>query len=57
MRVKDWDLTWRALGPAATRAAQTGRTRDRTRPMLQKCQKALAKASLDTLFGLHNHEP
>jgi hypothetical protein len=34
----------RALGPAAIRAASTGRTRDRTRPMLQKRQKVLAKA-------------
>src|SRR6478609_8086885 len=34
----------RALGPAATPAASTGRTRDRTRPMLQKRQKALARA-------------
>src|SRR5258708_15054196 len=34
----------RALGPAATPAASTGRTRDRTRPMLQKCQKVLAMA-------------
>ncbi len=34
----------RALGPAATPAALTGRTRDRTRPMLQKCQKVLAMA-------------
>ena len=34
----------RALGPAVIRAAKTGRTRDRTRPMLQRCQKVLAKA-------------
>ena len=34
----------RALGPAAIRAASTGRTRDRTRPMLQKRQKVLARA-------------
>jgi len=34
----------RALGPAATPAAPTGRTRDRTRPMLQKRQKVLARA-------------
>src|SRR6185503_19509794 len=34
----------RALGPAAIPAASTGRTRDRTRPMLQKRQKVLAKA-------------
>jgi hypothetical protein len=32
------------LGPAATSAAQTGRTHDRTRPMLQKRQKVLARA-------------
>src|SRR5881394_3009780 len=31
----------RALGPAATPAASTGRTRDRTRPMLQKVRKFL----------------
>src|SRR6516164_69523 len=35
----------RALWPAATSVAQTGRTRDRTRPMLQKRQKVLARAS------------
>ena len=34
----------RALGPAATPAASTGRTRDRTRPMLQERQKVLARA-------------
>ena len=34
----------RALGPAAIRAASTGRTRDRTRPMLHKRQKVLARA-------------
>ncbi len=34
----------RALGPAAIRAASTGRTCDRTRPMLQKRQKVLARA-------------
>ena len=34
----------RASGPAAIRAASTGRTRDRTRPMLQKRQKVLARA-------------
>ena len=33
----------RAWGPAAIRAASTGRTRDRTRPMLQKRQKVLAR--------------
>src|SRR5262249_5124244 len=31
----------RALGPAATPAAPTGRTRDRTRPMLQNVRKFL----------------
>lgn len=31
----------RALGPAATPAASTGRTRDRTRPMLQNVRKFL----------------
>ena len=34
----------RALWPAATSVAQTGRTHDRTRPMLQKRQKVLARA-------------
>jgi hypothetical protein len=34
----------RALGPAVNRAASTGRTRDRTRPMLQLRQKVLARA-------------
>jgi hypothetical protein len=34
----------RALEPAAIPAASTGRTRDRTRPMLQKRQKVLAMA-------------
>src|ERR1700732_807881 len=34
----------RALGPAAIQAAQTGRTHDRTRPMLHQCQKVLARA-------------
>jgi hypothetical protein len=38
----------RALGPAANRAASTGRTRDRTRPMLQKRQKVLAKGAVHT---------
>src|SRR4026208_1618227 len=46
----------RALGPAAIPAASTGRTRDRTRPMLQKRQKVLARAPstrdpLETLAG------
>jgi transposase len=36
-------LRW-LLVTGANRAAQTGRTRDRTRPMLQKRQKVLAKA-------------
>src|SRR5467141_685158 len=31
----------RALGPAATPAASTGRTRDRTRPMLHQIRKSL----------------
>ena len=34
----------RALGPAASPAASTGRTRDRTRPILQLRQKVLARA-------------
>jgi hypothetical protein len=38
----------RALGPAAIRAASTGRTRDRTRPMLQNRQKVLAKGAVHT---------
>jgi len=33
----------RALGPAAIRAASTGRTRDRTRPMLQNVRKFLPR--------------
>src|SRR6476660_5215635 len=46
----------RALGPTAIPAASTGRTRDRTRPMLQKRQKVLARAPstrdpLETLAG------
>ena len=39
----------RALWPAATPAAQTGRTHDRTRPMLQQRQKVLAKAAPSTM--------
>ena len=35
----------RALWPAVISAAQTGRTHDRTRPMLQQRQKVLAKAA------------
>src|SRR5215470_12082427 len=38
----------RALWPAASSAAQTGRTHDRTRPMLQMRQKVLAKAAPST---------
>src|SRR5580700_10651790 len=34
----------RALGPAAAPAASTGRTRDRTRPMLHERQNVLARA-------------
>src|SRR5215831_15846083 len=34
----------RALGPAANRAASTGRTRDRTRPILQQRHNVLARA-------------
>ena len=34
----------RALGPAAIPPASIGWTRDRTRPMLQKCHKVLANA-------------
>src|SRR6516165_5845900 len=37
-----------ALWPAATSVAQTGRTHDRTRPMLQLGQKVLAKAAPST---------
>src|SRR6516162_11064607 len=37
-----------ALWPAASSAAQTGRTHDRTRPMLQLGQKVLAKAAPST---------
>jgi len=38
----------RALGPAATPAASTGRTRDRTRPMLQKRQKSSCNGAVHT---------
>src|SRR5215471_6338546 len=38
----------RALWPAATPVAQTGRRHDRTRPMLQQRQKVLAKAAPST---------
>src|SRR5262249_19946305 len=38
----------RALWPAAAPVAQTGRTHDRTRPMLQQRQKVLAKAAPST---------
>ena len=34
----------KALGPAGMSPAQTGRTRDRTRPILHQRHKALAKA-------------
>src|SRR3974390_2535698 len=40
----------RALWPAATSAAQTGRTHDRTRPMLQMRQKVLAKEAPSTNY-------
>ena len=44
----------RALGPAAIRAASTGRTRDRTRPMLQKRHKFLpGRRPHVTLSGHH----
>src|SRR5262249_23237962 len=38
----------RALGPAASRAASTGRTHDRTRPMLHQRQKALVNQAPST---------
>jgi hypothetical protein len=38
----------RALGPAAMPAAQTGRTHDRTRPMLHQRQKALVNQAPST---------
>src|SRR6202011_4836403 len=38
----------RALGPAAIRAAQTGRTHDRTRPMLHQRKKALVNQAPST---------
>src|SRR5262249_972276 len=38
----------RALGPAAIRAASTGRTHDRTRPMLHQRQKALVNQAPST---------
>jgi hypothetical protein len=43
----------RALGPAATRAASTGRTHDRTRPMLHQRKKALVNPAPST----HDPEP
>src|SRR5262245_29121412 len=38
----------RALGPAASRAASTGRTHDRTRPMLHQRKKALVNQAPST---------
>src|SRR5262249_21228433 len=38
----------RALGPAAIRAASTGRTHDRTRPMLHQHKKALVNQAPST---------
>jgi len=38
----------RALGPAAIRAASTGRTHDRTRPMLHQRKKALVNQAPST---------
>src|SRR5712671_3620164 len=38
----------RALGPAASRAASTGRTHDRTRPMLHPTLKALVNQAPST---------
>src|SRR5262245_5069809 len=38
----------KALGPAAIRAALTGRTHDRTRPMLHQRKKALANQAPST---------
>src|SRR5262245_38479521 len=38
----------RALGPAAIRAASTGRTHDRTRPMLHHVKKALVNQAPST---------
>jgi hypothetical protein len=38
----------RALGPAAIRAASTGRTHDRTRPMLHQRKKALVNQASST---------
>jgi hypothetical protein len=38
----------RALGPAATSAASTGRTRDRTRPMLHLRQKSSCQGAVHT---------
>src|SRR5262245_38718863 len=43
----------RALGPAAIRAASTGRTHDRTRPMLHRRKKALANQAPST----HDPQP
>src|SRR5260370_37607365 len=41
----------RALGPAAIRAASTGRTHDRTRPMLHQRKKALVNQAPSTHDG------
>ena len=42
MHANDWDPIRAELGPAATPAASKGRTRDRTRPMLQSVHRAFA---------------
>jgi hypothetical protein len=46
MRAKDWDLI--RAEPAAIRAASTGRTHDRTRPMLHQRKKALVNQAPST---------
>ena len=49
VRVYDWDpIRAEHLGPAASSAASTGRTHDRTRPMLQQRQNVLAKGAVHT---------
>jgi hypothetical protein len=43
------------LGPAAIRAASTGRTHDRTRPMLHQRKKALVNEAPSTHKTLKRH--
>jgi hypothetical protein len=48
VRANDWDPIRAEHYGSGFTAAQTGRTHDRTRPMLQKRQKVLAKAAPST---------